>query len=114
MLVALEDGTITGFATFGDFRTWHGYRFTVEGTIHIHSSSRGKGVGKAMLTQLIARAQAAGKHVMVAGVDSENIASLRFLQRFGFVRVGHMREVGYKFGRFLDLVLLQYLLSPRP
>ena len=85
----------------------------MEGTIHIHSSSRGQGIGKALLTELLARAQACGKHVMVAGVDSENIASLAFLERSGFQRVGHMSEVGYKFGRFLDLVLLQFMLPPK-
>ena len=57
--------------------------------------------------------QQAGKHSMIAGVDSENTASLRFLERFGFERVGHLREVGYKFDRFLDLILLQYWITPR-
>jgi phosphinothricin acetyltransferase len=61
---------------------------------------------------LIERARAAGKHVMVAGVDSANVASLRFLESAAFERVGHLREVGNKFGRFLDLVFLQYMLDP--
>ncbi len=105
LLVAKDEKGIAGFATFGDFRPWPGYRFTVEGTIHIDASARRKGVGAALLQALIARAQAAGKHVMVAGVDSANVASLQFLERAGFERVGHLREVGNKFGRFLDLVL---------
>jgi phosphinothricin acetyltransferase len=112
VLVARDENGVAGFATFGDFRPWPGYRFTVEGTIHIDSSARRKGVGAALLEIMIARARAAGKHVLVAGVDSANFASLQFLERSGFERVGHLREVGNKFGRFLDLVFLQYMLEP--
>lgn len=111
VIVASDDTRITGFATFGDFRAWPGYRFTVEGTVHIHADVRGQGVGTRLLKEILARASAMGKHVMIAGVDSENAASLRFLERFGFERAGHLREVGYKFDRFLDLVFLQYWLS---
>src|SRR5450755_908487 len=112
MLVAAVGNSVAGFGTFGDFRPWPGYRFTVEGTIHIHSSSRGQGVGTELLKALIARAEALQKHTMIAGVDAENVASLRFLERFGFERVAYLREVGYKFGRFLDLVFLQYWITP--
>jgi len=112
VLVAEDAGRVLGFATFGDFRSWPGYRFTVEGTIHIHSSSRGQGIGTELLRELALRARELGKHIMIAGVDSANTASIRFLERFGFVRVAHLREVGYKFNRFLDLVLLQYWLTP--
>ncbi|HTU51278.1 MAG TPA: GNAT family N-acetyltransferase [Acidobacteriaceae bacterium] len=112
VLVATEGTAIKGFATFGDFRSWPGYRFTVEGTIHIHASARGQGIGKALLAELIRRATALGKHTMIAGVDSENQASIKFLQRAGFVQVAHLREVGYKFDRYLDLIFLQYFLTP--
>jgi L-amino acid N-acyltransferase len=111
VLVADNGKFIAGFASFGDFRPWPGYRFTVEGTVHIHSSIRGQGIGTELLMELIARTRAKGKHTMIAGVDSENTASLRFLERFGFERTAHLREVGYKFGRFLDLVFLQYWLT---
>ena len=66
-----------------------------------------------LLEALMLSARDAGKHVMIAGVDSENTASLRFLERFGFKRAGHLREVGFKFDRFLDLVFLQYWISSR-
>jgi phosphinothricin acetyltransferase len=112
VLVAVDGPQIAGFATFGDFRAWPGYRFTVEGTVHIHSGSRGQGVGSNLLRAILERAKAMGKHVMIAGVDAENAASLRFLERFGFERVGHLREVGYKFDRFLDLVFLEYWITP--
>jgi len=112
VLVATDGAHIAGFATFGDFRAWPGYRFTVEGTVHIHAGSRGHGVGTELLKAILAGAKAMGKHVMMAGVDSDNTASLRFLERFGFERAGHLREVGYKFDRYLDLVFLQYWITP--
>jgi L-amino acid N-acyltransferase YncA len=111
VLVADDDGHIAGFASFGDFRSWPGYRFTVEGTVHIHAGSRGHGVGSQLLNAIIDHARDLGKHVMIAGVDSENAASLRFLERYGFQRAAHLREVGFKFDRYLDLVLLQYWLT---
>jgi L-amino acid N-acyltransferase len=112
VVVAADEDRISGFASFSDFRSWPGYRFTVEGSIHIRAESRGKGVGTELLKVIIDRARALGKHSMIAGVDSENTASLRFLERFGFERVGHLREVGFKFDRYLDLVFLQYWLTP--
>jgi L-amino acid N-acyltransferase YncA len=112
VLVALQDDSVAGFASFGEFRAWPGYRFTVEGTVHIHSSARGHGVGTALLKELVRLAREMGKHTMIAGVDADNEASLRFLERFGFERVAHFREVGYKFDRFLDLIFLQYWLTP--
>jgi L-amino acid N-acyltransferase YncA len=111
VLVASDAEHICGFGSYGDFRSWPGYRYTVEGTVHIASGLRGQGVGSLLLRALIVQARQAGKHSMIAGVDSENIASLRFLERFGFERVGHLREVGYKFDRFLDLILLQYWIT---
>jgi L-amino acid N-acyltransferase len=112
VLVSTDGDRICGFASFGDFRSWPGYRFTVEGTVHIHCDSRGMGVGTDLLKALILRANQAGKHTMIAGVDAENTASLRFLERFGFERVAHLREVGFKFDHFLDLVFLQYWITP--
>lgn len=111
ILVAGDDTGVIGFATFGDFRAWPGYRFTVEHTLHVRDDRRGKGVGTALMSPLIDRAIALGKHVMIAGVDADNNGSLRFHERLGFVRVAHFREVGFKFGRWLDLVFLQRLLG---
>jgi L-amino acid N-acyltransferase YncA len=110
VLVAEDQGQILGFASFGDFRPWPGYRLTVEGSVHLRPDARRHGVGSALLSELVAEAKAAGKHILMAGVDSENTASLRFLEKAGFQRTAHLREVGHKFGRFLDLVLLQYWL----
>jgi phosphinothricin acetyltransferase len=109
-LVACEGSAVIGFTSFGDFRSWPGYRFTVEHTVHVDVSARGRGTGSALLQELILRAAALGKHVMVGGIDAENAASLRFHERLGFTRVAHFREVGFKFDRFLDLVFVQLLL----
>ena len=113
VLVAIDGEHVCGFGSFGDFRPWPGYRYTVEGTVHVASNFRGEGVGSLLLEALIIQARLAEKHSMIAGVDSENTASLRFLERSGFQPVGHLPEVGYKFDRFLNLVLLQYWITPR-
>ena len=112
VLVASHNDLVAGFASFGDFRPWPGYRFTVEGTVHIHEDARRKGTGALLLAELLHRATLAGKHIMIAGVDSENLASRQFLERSGFQQVGHLREVGHKFDRFLDLIFLQLFLTP--
>jgi L-amino acid N-acyltransferase YncA len=107
VLAARDAHGVAGFATFGDFRAWPGYRFTVEHSVHVRANGRGQGVGTLLVQALLPRAAALGKHVMMAGVDADNAASIRFLERLGFERSGHLREVGYKFGRWLDLVFLQ-------
>jgi L-amino acid N-acyltransferase len=112
VVVATEQEDVAGFASFGDFRAWPGYRYTVEHTVHVHPSWRGHGVGTQLVKELISRAQGAGKHVMVGGVDAENLASLRFHERLGFERVAHFREIGHKFGHYLDLIFLQYWITP--
>ena len=111
VLVAEHHGAVAGFASFGDFRAWPGYRFTVEHSVHVHRDRRGEGLGSALVAALIPRAEALGKHVMIAGVDAENTGSIRFHQRLGFAQVAHFREVGFKFGRWLDLVFLQRILG---
>lgn len=112
VLVAVDDAGIAGYASFGDFRQWPGYRFTVEHSVHVRADCRGQGVGGALMRPLITRATALDKHVMIAGVDAANTDSLRFHERLGFVEVAHFREVGFKFGRWLDLKFLQRFLGP--
>ena len=107
VLVAHHEHGVAGFGTFGDFRPWPGYRFTVEHTLHVRADARGRGLGTQMLQALVQRARALGKHVMVAGVDAGNAASIRLHERCGFAQAGRLREVGYKFDRWLDLVFLQ-------
>ncbi len=107
VLIAPDAAGVAGFASFGDFRAWPGYRFTVEHSVHVRADGRGRGVGTLLVRALLPRAAALGKHVMIAGVDAANAASIRFHERLGFEKSGHLREVGYKFDRWLDLVFLQ-------
>jgi L-amino acid N-acyltransferase len=107
VLIARHASGVTGFATFGDFRPWPGYRFTVEHTVHVRGDGRGRGTGTLLVQALLARASALGKHMMVGGVDAANAAAIRFHERLGFAQSGHLREVGFKFDRWLDLVFLQ-------
>ena len=111
VLVATDSSGVIGFASFGDFRAWPGYRFTVEHSVHVRADRRGAGAGTALMRVLLARAAAMGKHVMIAGVDADNQPSLQFHERLGFSRVAHFSQVGFKFGRWLDLVFLQRYLS---
>ncbi len=110
-IVACDGDIIAGFASFGDFRSSPGYRYTVEHTVHVHLSWRGQGIGSMLVRELATRARNMGKHVMVGGIDAENDASLRFHERLGFERVAHFKEVGFKFGRFLDLVFVELRLA---
>jgi L-amino acid N-acyltransferase YncA len=110
VLVAEVEGRVVGFAAYDDFRNtakWPGYRFTVEHTIHVDATHQGAGVGTNLLQALLERATSAGKHVMIGAVDGDNTGSIRFHQRHGFVEVARLPETGFKFGRWLDLVLLQ-------
>ena len=106
VLVAEADGRPVGFSSFGPFRAWAAYRFTVENSVYVAEDQRGKGIGKALLPPLLEAARAKGLHVMAAGIDATNEASLRLHRSFGFREVGTFREVGFKFGRWLDLTFL--------
>ena len=111
VLVATDASGVVGFASFGDFRAWPGYRFTVEHSVHVRADRRGQGVGSALVAALVQEGAALGKHVMIAGVDADNAPSIRMHERLGFERVAHFHQVGFKFGRWLDLVFLQRYLS---
>jgi L-amino acid N-acyltransferase YncA len=111
VLVAVEGSDVTGFAFFADFRPWPSYRHTVEHTVHVRSDRRGIGIGNGLVRELFPIAMALGKHVMIPGVDAANEGSLRFHERLGFEKVAHLKEVGHKFGRWLDLVFLQRFLA---
>ncbi len=113
ILVAESSGGVVGFASFGEFRgVWPGYRYSVEHSVHVHREQRGKGVGSLLVRALFPLASAMGKHVMIGGIDAANAGSLRMHERLGFQQVAHFREVGRKFGRWLDLVFVQRFLDP--
>lgn len=113
VLVAAEPDGIAGFSSFGDWRgIWNGYRYTVEHSVHVRADRRARGVGRLLVEALVPRARALGKHVMIGGIDAANAASIRFHAQLGFEPVAHFREVGHKFGRWLDLLFMQRLLGP--
>lgn len=107
VLVGEQDGTVVAYGSFGDFRAFDGYRFTVEHSVYVAEGSRRRGIASALLMALIERAAALGKHVIVAGIAADNEASIALHRRLGFDETGRMPEVGFKFGRWLDLVLMQ-------
>lgn len=111
VLVAVDGDRVLGFASFGDWRPSTGYLHTVEHSVHVAADQRGKGVGRALMLPLFERARAMNKHVMIGGIDAENAASIAFHQRLGFEKVSHFREVGRKFGRWLDLAQMQKFLD---
>ena len=106
-LVWEADGRVLGFARYYPFRGGEGYRFTVEHTIMLHPDGHGKGGGRALMRALFAHAKAAGKHTMFAGCSAENASAVRFHAQMGFAEVATLPEVGFKFGRWIDLVLMQ-------
>ncbi|AXO15239.1 GNAT family N-acetyltransferase [Thalassospira indica] len=111
VLVVEDDGRIVGFGSYGPWRARWGYRFTVEHSVHVHIDHRGTGVGGMLVRALIGHAKQAGMHVMVGGIDAENVNSIRFHERLGFVEVGRAQQVARKFDRWLDLVTMQLFLD---
>lgn len=113
VLVADIDGQVVGFTAYGCFRgsgKWPGYRFTVEHTIHVNEGHWRHGVGRMLLGTLMDRARANGVHAMVAAIDGANDDSIAFHRQLGFDIVARMPEVGRKFNRWLDLLLMQRIL----
>jgi L-amino acid N-acyltransferase YncA len=112
ILVAVNsDGKVVGWGSLSHFRERIGYRFTVEHSVYIASDSRRQGIGRLMLSTLIDAACALGKHIIIGGVDGENEASIQLHVAFGFDRVAHFKQVGYKFDRWLDVIFFQRTLT---
>jgi len=117
VLVADDDGEVVGVAAFGWFRdavARPGYRFSVENTIHVREDRWGCGIGRQLMGSLVDEARASGKHMMIAAVDGANEGSITFHRRLGFVEVGRIAQVGAKFGRWQDLILLALRLDDAP
>jgi phosphinothricin acetyltransferase len=110
LIVARDPSGIAGFGTFGEFRAWPCYRHSVEHSVHVRVDRRGHGVGRSLLIELKARAAALSKHVMIAGIDADNAVSIGLHRSLGFTVVGHFHEVGFKFGRWLDLKFMECIL----
>jgi len=112
LIVAESNAEVVGFGTFGEFRAWPCYRYTVEHSLHVRADRRGQGIGRVLLEELLERAASMHKHVMIAGIDADNAVSIGLHRSLGFTQAGRFREVGFKFGRWLDLVVLEFRLAP--
>ena len=108
--VSTEGETVTGFVTYGKFRMRPAYQFTMEHSIYVHHNHRRKGIAKALMPFIINQARQADIHTLIGGIDAENEVSIAFHEQFGFKKVAQIKEAGYKFERWLDLVFMQLLL----
>ncbi|NBB50820.1 GNAT family N-acetyltransferase [Rhizobium sp. CRIBSB] len=111
VLVAEVDGRIAGYASYGDWRAFDGYRHTVEHSVYVEKDHYGRGLGKALMAALIERARAGNIHVMIAAIEAGNQGSIALHQSLGFRLVGTHHEVGQKFGRWLDLTMMELKLG---
>jgi len=111
VIVADLDGEVVGFGSYGQFREKIGYQYTVEHSVYVINNVIGKGIGSKLLSELIQLAKEQGFHVMIGAIDADNFGSIAFHEKFGFVVTGTIREVGYKFDHWLDLVFMQLILK---
>ncbi|MEN2281912.1 N-acetyltransferase family protein [Algoriphagus sp. SE2] len=111
VIVLSVDKQVLGFATYGTFRPKPAYQYTIEHSIYLHQHARGKGFGKQLMIELIRLAKKNGYHLMVGGIDSNNLDSLEFHKRLGFQEIGRFKEVGRKFDKWLDLIFVQLSLD---
>lgn len=108
--VAILEGAVVGWGALSQFRPRAAYDHTVEASVYLRHDVHRRGIGKALLLDLIARAKAAGHHALIGGASADQVASLALQDSLGFQRVGYLNEVGFKFGRWLDVVYSQLML----
>ena len=111
IMVAVNNTEVVGFATYGPFRAWPAYKYTVEHSVYVASTSRRRGIGRALVNEIVSEARRNQMHNVIAGIVSDNLPSLDLHRSLGFVDVGCVHQVGYKFGRWLDLKFLELLLD---
>ena len=107
VLVAVDDRRVLGWASLSVYNPRAGYARTVESSVYVHHAAHRRGVGRALMLDLIARADALDHHVIVAGIDAEQEGSIALHTSLGFVLAGRLREVGYKHGRLRDVLYFQ-------
>ena len=111
VVVAVDDSGVVGFATYGPFRAWPAYKYTVEHSVYVSPDVRRRGIGRLLVSAVVSEARKNQMHNIIAGIVSDNYASLRLHRGLGFVDVGCVHQVGYKFGQWLDLMFLELLLE---
>jgi phosphinothricin acetyltransferase len=112
-VIGLEDadGVLLAFGSYGTFRAWPAYKYTVEHSVYVHRNHRGRGLGRVVMEALISAARARDVHCMIGGIDATNAGSIALHERLGFRHVGTLPQVGFKFGKWLDLSFYQLLLD---
>ena len=108
--VAEVDGRIVGWGSLSEYHARSAYRNTVENSVYVHHEFHRRGIGGVILGDLIARARITGHRAIIAGIDADQPASVALHRKFGFVEVGHLKQVGFKFGRWLDVIYMELLL----
>jgi L-amino acid N-acyltransferase len=106
-----EDGALLGFASYGTFRAWAAYKYSVEHSVYVAKQQRGAGIGLTLMQCLISAATEQQLHVMVGGIDIANRASRALHEKLGFSHAGTLKHAGFKFGRWLDLAFYQLILQ---
>jgi len=109
-----EAARIVGWSALNRYHDRAGYQFTTENSVYVTADQRGQGIGKLLLAPLIQAAHERGLHTILAAIDAANEASIRLHTRFGFEQVGCFKEVGFKFGRWLDVVYMELRLHGEP
>ena len=112
-VIGVEDpeGKLVGFASYGTFRAWPAYKYSVEHSVYVHRDHRGQGIGSALLRKLIEKAREQKYHTLVGGIDVTNAASISMHERLGFAHAGTIRQAAFKFDAWLDLGFYQLLLD---
>jgi len=110
IIVAETDGRVVGWGSLSAYHARSAYRRTVENSVYVHHERHRRGIGSALLNNLIDRARALGHRAIIAGIDAEQAASVGLHARFEFQKVGQLKQVGYKFGRWLDVIYMELLL----
>jgi phosphinothricin acetyltransferase len=111
--VESDSGEFMGFGSYGSFRAWPAYKYTVEHSVYVDARFRGRGIGKRLMKEIIAAAQAQDYHTLIGVIDASNFVSVRLHEVFGFTCCGTIRQAGFKFGRWLDVLFYQLIL-PTP
>jgi L-amino acid N-acyltransferase YncA len=106
-----DSGNLLGFASYGTFRAWPAYKYSIEHSVYIHQNNRGQGLGRALMQQLITAAIEQQYHVMIGGIDMTNAGSVILHEKLGFSHAGTIKQAAFKFGRWLDLGFYQLLLT---
>jgi L-amino acid N-acyltransferase YncA len=106
-----DSGELMGFGSYGTFRAWPAYKYSVEHSVYVDTRFRRQGIGKRLLQEIITAAQKQDYHILVGAIDSANIVSIHLHEAMAFTHCGTIRQAGFKFGRWLDLVFYQLILA---